>query len=73
MFVALTSFASAAPEAKRVLVVHSFGNAAPLFTIHSTPFESELTAKMAERIDLDEVSLDVARYATLEMRRRSSS
>lgn len=67
LLVALTSFAGAAPEAKRVLVVHSFGNAAPPFTIHSTAFETELTAKMGERIDLDEVSLDVARYATLDM------
>ncbi len=67
LLVGLTSFAGAAPEAKRVLVVHSFANAAPPFTIHSTAFESELTTKMGERIDLDEVSLDVARYATLDM------
>ncbi len=52
---------------KRVLIVHSFGNAAPPFTTHSTAFEKELTGKMGERIDLDEVSLDVARYATLDM------
>lgn len=57
----------AAAEAKRVLVVHSFGNAAPPFTTHSIAFETELTAKMGEPVDLDEVSLDVARYATLDM------
>ena len=67
LLVALTTFAGAAPEAKRVLVVHSFENAAPPFTTLSTAFETELTARMGERIDLDEVSLDVARYATLDM------
>ncbi len=56
---------AAAP--KRVLVVHSFGNAAPPFTTHSTAFEKELTEKMGEPVDLDEVSLDVARYATLDI------
>ena len=52
---------------KRVLIVHSFGNAAPPFTTHSVAFETELTAKMGEPLDLDEVSLDVARYASLDM------
>lgn len=52
---------------KRVLVVHSFVNAAPPFTTHSTAFEKELTAMMGEPVDLNEVSLDVARYATLDM------
>src|SRR5436190_15155313 len=52
---------------KRVLIVHSFGNAAPPFTTHSKAFEIELTQKMGEPLDLDEVSLDVARYATLDM------
>src|SRR3954470_19939381 len=56
-----------AAEPKRVLIVHSFGNAAPPFTIHSTAFETELTAKMGEPVDLDEVWLDVARYASLDM------
>src|SRR4051794_32233761 len=52
---------------KRVLIVHSFANVAPPFTTHSTAFETELTRKMPEPVDLDEVSLDVARYASLEM------
>lgn len=52
---------------KRVLIVHSFGNAAPPFTTHSLAFETELTAKMGKPVDLDEVSLDVARYASLDM------
>jgi two-component system sensor kinase FixL len=59
---------SAAPvEAKRVLILHSFGSAAPPFTTHSTAFETTLTEENGERVDLDEVSLDVARYATLDM------
>jgi PAS domain S-box-containing protein len=60
------AFASAAAP-KRVLVVHSFGNAAPPFTTHSTAFEKELTDNFGETVDLDEVSLDVARYATLDI------
>src|SRR3954453_12945099 len=56
---------AAAP--KRVLIVHSFGNAAPPFTTHSTAFETELTEKLGEPVDLDEVTLDVARYASLDM------
>ncbi len=47
---------------KRVLVVHSFLNAAPPFTTHSTAFETELTAGMGEPLDLDEITLDVARF-----------
>lgn len=56
----------AQPE-KRVLIVHSFGSAAPPFTTHSIAFETELTERMGERLDLDEVSLDHARYADPEM------
>src|SRR3954454_20582100 len=55
--------ADGAPQAKRVLVVHSFGSVAPPFTIHSTAFETELVEKMREHVDLDEVSLDMARYS----------
>src|SRR5882757_5095241 len=53
--------ASAAPP--RVLIIHSFGSAAPPFTTHSIAFETELTEKLGEPVDLDEISLDVARYA----------
>jgi PAS domain S-box-containing protein len=52
---------------KRVLIVHSFGSAAPPFTTHSMAFETELTEKIGEPIDIDEVSLDMARYADPEM------
>ena len=58
---------AAAAEPKRVLLIHSFGSAAPPFTVESTAFETELVAKMGERVDLDEVSLDMARYADPEM------
>src|SRR6188768_2136876 len=54
---------ASAAQAKRVLVVHSFGTVAPPFTIHSTAFETELVERMGQRLDLDEVSLDMARYA----------
>jgi len=57
--------AGAAPS--KVLIVHSFASAAPPFTTHSTAFETELTEQMGSRVDLDEVSLDMARYADIEM------
>jgi PAS domain S-box-containing protein len=57
----------AADVPKKVLIVHSFGSAAPPFTTHSIAFETELTKRMGERVDLDEVSLDHARYADPDM------
>lgn len=63
----LLALSASAATPKRVLIVHSFGNAAPPFTTHSLAFETELTTKMGEPVDLDEVSLDVARYASLDM------
>jgi two-component system, LuxR family, sensor kinase FixL len=56
-----------AAETKRVLVVHSFGSTAPPFTTHSTAFEATLTRELGEPVDLDEVSLDMARYAQPDM------
>ena len=58
---------AAAAEPKRVLLIHSFGSATPPFTVESTAFETELVEKMGERVDLDEVSLDMARYADRDM------
>jgi hypothetical protein len=55
MLVALTASETAAAEAKRVLVVHSFGSTAPPFTTHSTAFETTLTKELGRRVDLDEV------------------
>ncbi|MEO8353497.1 MAG: hypothetical protein ABI680_17345, partial [Chthoniobacteraceae bacterium] len=63
----LPALSAGAATPKRILIVHSFGNAAPPFTTHSIAFETELTEKMKESVDLDEVSLDVARYASLDM------
>lgn len=51
----------------RVLLVHSFGTSAPPFTTHSTAFESTLKRELGTTVDLDEVSLDMARYAQPEM------
>ena len=56
-----------AAEPKRVLLVHSFSSGTPPFTVESTAFETELVDKMGERVDLDEVSLDMARYADSDM------
>jgi PAS domain S-box-containing protein len=58
---------AASEETKRVLIVHSFGSAAPPFTTHSTAFETALTQDMGKRVDLDEISLDMARYAQPDM------
>ena len=63
VFVVLTAVCAAESEPKRVLVIHSFGSVAPPFTTHSIAFETELVEKMGKRVDLDEVSLDMARYA----------
>ena len=54
-------------ELKRVLIVHSFGGAAPPFTVHSTAFQTALVEQLGERVDLDEVSLDMARYFDPDM------
>lgn len=64
---ALWASSAVAAAPKRVLVIHSFVNAAPPFTTHSIAFETALTKELGERVDLDEVSLDVARYADLDM------
>ncbi len=63
LLLVLTAVTAVAAEPKRVLVIHSFGNAAPPFTTHSIAFETELVGKLGEQVDLDEVSLDMARYA----------
>jgi len=55
-------------RARRVLLVHSFGSSAPPFTTHSTAFESALKRELGvAAVDLDEASLDLARYAQPDM------
>jgi signal transduction histidine kinase len=63
----LTAGPAAGAESMRVLIVHSFGSTAPPFTTHSTAFETTLTKELGQRVDLDEVSLDMARYAQPDM------
>jgi PAS domain S-box-containing protein len=52
---------------RRVLIIHSFGNASPPSTTRAVAFETELTERLGEKVDLDEVSLDHTRYAGTEM------
>lgn len=63
----LTGVCATGAEPKRVLMIHSFGTVAPPFTTHSTAFQAELVKRMGNRVDLDEVSLDMARYAGRDM------
>jgi C4-dicarboxylate-specific signal transduction histidine kinase len=67
LLLTLTAGSAIAAEAKRVLMVHSFGSTAPPFTTHSTAFETTLTKELGSGVDLDEVSLDMARYAEPDM------
>ena len=56
------SLSAMAAGPKRVLIINSFGSAAPPFSIHETSFETELVKNLGESVSLDEVSLDFARY-----------
>jgi len=58
---------AAAEQGKRVLIVHSFGSVSPASTTRSIAFETELTKRLGDKVDLDEVSLDHARYGGNEM------
>ena len=51
----------------RVLMVHSFGSSAPPFTTHSMAFESAIAKELGTAVDLDHVSLEMARYAQPDM------
>src|SRR4051812_42757563 len=54
-------------RARRVLMVHSFGSSAPPFTTHSTAFEAAIKRELGAAVDLDEMSLNMARYAQPDM------
>src|SRR5947208_11107291 len=59
-----------AAEPKRVLIVHSFGNAAPPFTIHSTAFETELTAKIDRKSTRLNSSHQIISYAVFCLKKK---
>src|SRR5215831_15304827 len=61
-FIVLTTTSAAGAEAKRVLIVHSFGRATPPFAMQSTAFQATLTKELGTSVDMDEVSLDMASY-----------
>src|SRR5947207_955389 len=65
----LSTSKTTAAQPKRVLVVNSLGSGAPTFSVHATGFESALVEKMGEQVDLDEISLDMARYADPDMQK----
>ena len=46
----------------RVLIVQSFGSGVPPFTTHSTAFETAIKRDLGADVDLDQVSLENARY-----------
>jgi hypothetical protein len=52
---------------KKVLIVHSFGGAAPPFTVHTSALEISLTKEMGEPVDIDHISLDMVRFAQPDM------
>jgi hypothetical protein len=61
VLLALAAHPAAGDEPKRVLIIHSFGRTAPPFATPSTAFETALTKELGEAMELDEVSLDMAR------------
>jgi signal transduction histidine kinase len=70
LFLAVASTGTWGAQGQRpwhVLMVHSFGSSAPPFTTHSTAFESTIKQELGTDVDLDEVSLDMARYAQPDM------
>jgi signal transduction histidine kinase len=67
MGVAASAWGAQEERTWRVLMVHSFGSSAPPFTTHSTAFESAIAKELGTAVDLDQVSLDMARYAQPDM------
>ena len=73
MLLGLATLVAAGANPRRVLTVHSFGSVSPPFTTHSIAFETKLTGKLGEPVDLDEILLDEARYPELFAFRRRAS
>ena len=67
VLIVLMTNSAAGTETKRVLIVHSAGGSAPPDATHSTAFQTTLVREMGQGVDIDEVSLDVTRYAQTDM------
>jgi len=48
LLLTFTALGAPAASPKQVLIVHSFGNAAPPFTIHSVALQTELTEQLEQ-------------------------
>jgi signal transduction histidine kinase len=70
ILVALMTNPAAGAEAKRVLIVHSFGRATPPFAVESTAFQTALTKELGGRVNMDEVALDMASYGRSDLEGR---
>src|SRR5688572_30258952 len=62
-----TALAADPGRPRRVLMVHSFGGSTPPLASHSMSFESALKRELGAAVDLDQVSLENARYAQPDM------
>jgi len=64
----LNTFGATAAEPKRVLLVQSYGSSVAPFRIGVTAFETALTDAMGKKVDIDEVSLEIARFQLPDLR-----
>jgi len=62
LLLGLTTCCAAGAGPKRVLLIQSFGNSVAPFRIGATTFETTLTDAMGKKVDIDEVTLEMARY-----------
>ena len=58
----MMTLGAAAAEPKRVLVVQSFSSGVTPFALGSSSFETALTDAMGKKVDVEEVSMEMARF-----------